>query len=261
MVTAAVSYQLISNNLTRSLNQVASTPAAKRQTDYYLANIGKVKSIDDFMANSQIYQYAMKAFGLQDMAYAKAFMRKVLEGGVAASDSFANTLTDKRYLDFATAFNFKQYNTATTSFDRTQQGTVDKYNQQLLEESAGASDEGVRLALYFSRAAPNVDTVLGLLADPALLKVTQTVLGLPAATGALNIDKQVALISKRLNIADLKDPAKLKKLITRFTAMWEVQKDPTAATSSATILLGGSTATGISSDLLASIQNLRLGGN
>jgi hypothetical protein len=43
----------------------------------------------------------VEAFGLGDMAYAKAFMRKVLAGGVKDSDSFANKLTDPRYRELA----------------------------------------------------------------------------------------------------------------------------------------------------------------
>jgi hypothetical protein len=261
VLTAAASYKMISDNLPRSLERVAAAPDVVRQTDYYLANIGKAKSIDDFLGNDRLYRYAMKAFGLEDMSYAKAFMRKVLEEGVDASDSFANSLSDKRYREFAEAFNFKSYGAATTAFDRTQQGTVDKYDRQLLEEKAGAEDEGVRLALYFSRKAPSVDSVFGLLADPALLKVTQTLAGLPSASGAMNIDKQATLISKRLDVADLKDPEKLKKLITHFTAMWEAQKDPAAAANGVSLLFGGSPRFSLSGDLLASIQNLRLGGS
>ena len=155
MLTAAASYKLISDNMTRSLKQAADAPDVKRATAYYLKNIVNVKSIDDFLGNDQVYRYAMKAFGLGDMAYAKAFMRKVLEEGVDSSTSFANTLSDKRYRDFAAAFDFKQYGSTTTAFDRTQQGTVDKYDQQLLEEQAGSKDDGVRLALYFARKAPD----------------------------------------------------------------------------------------------------------
>jgi Protein of unknown function (DUF1217) len=100
---------------------------------------------------------------------------------------------------------------------------------------------------------------LGLLADPALLKVTQTMFGFSEATGALDIDKQVAMFAKRLDVADLKDPEKLNKLITRFTSMWEVNRQPAA--SSASILIGGPITLGLNGDLLASIQNLRLGGS
>ena len=54
----------------------------KRATAYYLANIGKVKTVDDFVNNYQLFSYAMKAFGLADMTYAKGLMTKVLNGGV-----------------------------------------------------------------------------------------------------------------------------------------------------------------------------------
>ena len=260
VTTAAASYKFISENMPRALKQVTDRPDVARDTDYYLANIGKVTSIDDFIGNDRLYNFAMKAFGLSDMSYAKAFMRKVLEEGIDSPDSFANKLSDKRYLEFATAFNFKAHGSATTAFDRTQQGTVDKYDRQLLEEKVGADDEGVRLALYFARKAPEVESVYGLLADPALLKVTQTLAGLPAASGSIDIDKQAELVKKRLNVDDLKDPEKLAKLITHFTAMWEAQKDPLAATSNVSLLFGGSTSFTISGDVLASIQNLRMGG-
>jgi hypothetical protein len=259
VLTATANFRLITENITRTLERTAAKPDVERQTEYYRENIGNVKTIDDFLEDSRLFSYAMKAHGLSDMTYAKAFMRKVLEEGITKSDSFANSLVDKRYRDFAETFNFVAYGTATTSFERVQQGTVDKYMRQTLEEDAGLEDEGVRLALYFQRKAANIDNVYQLLADPALLKVTQTVLGLSAATGAMDIDKQAAMISKRLDIEDLKDTEKLGKLLNRFTGLWEAQKD-LASSNSATVLIGGGAQFGISSNLLASLQNLRLGG-
>ena len=259
MLTATANYRIVSENLPRSLDRVADKPDVSRQTEHYLKNIGNVKSVDDFMSDDRLYRYAMKAFGLEDMTYAKAFMRKVLEEGTDKKDSFANNLADRRYREFAEAFNFQRHGAATTAFGRTQQGTVDKFYRQTLEEDAGAEDEGVRLALYFARKAPNVESIFGLLADPALLKVTQTMLGISEATGALDIDKQAAMFEKRIKVEDLKDPEKLQKLITRFTSMWEMQKGQSAV-SGASILIGGPMALGLSGDLLASIQNFRLGG-
>jgi hypothetical protein len=101
----------------------------------------------------------MKAHGLGDMTYAKAFMEKVLEEGVDAI-SFANSLSDKRYAEFAKTFNFKAFGEATTSFTKTQQGVVDKYLRQTLEEQAGDENQGVRLALYFQRKAETIDELL-----------------------------------------------------------------------------------------------------
>ena len=54
-----------------------------RETKYYLENISKVKTIDEFVKDDRLFRYAMKAHGLEDMAYAKAFMVKALKEGVA----------------------------------------------------------------------------------------------------------------------------------------------------------------------------------
>jgi hypothetical protein len=92
--------------MTTSLNRVASQATTKRDIDYYNDNIGKVKTVDDLMGNYRLYNYAVKANGLDDMAYAKAFMKKVLESDLSDPDSFANSLSDQRYKDFAASFNF-----------------------------------------------------------------------------------------------------------------------------------------------------------
>lgn len=251
MSTTIGSFRQISGNLTTSLNAVAKDPQVKRETDYYLANIRNIKSVDDFMGNDRIYRYAMKAFGLEEMTYAKAFIRKALTEGIDSNDSFANRLADTRYKDLVDAFNFKRYGETTTVFTRTQQGTVDRYVRQTLEVQAGQTNDAVRLALYFQRKASTVTTPYSLLADKALLKVTQVMLGLPEASGSLAIERQADLISKKLNFEDLKDPAKLDKLLTKFAARWDMdnaQPDPVIN------LFGGGSGGGIATDLLSQLQ-------
>lgn len=258
MLSTPASYLLISSDLNRTLQQTARQPIVKRDSDYYLSKIGSMKSVEAFLGNDRVYQYAMKAFGLQEMTYAKAFMRKVLTEGVDNPGSFGNQLSDRRFREFATAFNFARYGGTATAFSRTQQGTVDRYVRQTLETNAGQSNEGVRLALYFQRTAPTVTSTLGLLADRALLKVTQVALGLPESSGVLSIDRQVDLVKKRLDVADLKDPAKLDKLLRRFTALWDLE-NPTGQSNPAPTVLVGVTTAGFNVETLSLLQNLRLG--
>lgn len=260
MVSTNLNYRLITRDLDRSLSNTARQPVVKRESEYYLANITKVKSMEDFLGNQRLYSYAMKAFGLEDMTYAKAFMRKVLTEGIDSNDSFANQLTDKRYREFAETFNFKSKGQATTAFDRTQQGTVDRYVRQTLEEDAGEQNEGVRLALYFQRKAPEITSVYSLLGDQALYKVIQTAFSIPASASTSDIDKLAAQIGKRLDIADLKDPKKLDQLLNRFTSLYELENPSFASAGNLTVQLFQSSGVSISADLLASIQKLRLGG-
>jgi hypothetical protein len=260
VLTTFVSYRMLATDMTRSLARAAESPVVERESAYYLANIEKITSIDEFMGDDRIFRFAMKAFGLSDMTYAKAFMRKALEGGITSSDSFANQLTDKRYRDFVNTFNFAEFGKDTTIFDRARQGTVDNYVRQTLEESAGDENEGVRLALYFERKAANIDDPYDILADPALLKVAQVALRIPIETGTQDIDKQAALIAARLDVEDLQDPEKLQKFLTRFTSLYDVDNSTATATSPALALFVKPTEAGVGVDLLLSLQNLKLGG-
>lgn len=259
MTTTYVSYQQISGNLATSLERVAQKPDVARETEYYLSKIADVKSIDDFMSDTRLYDYALKAHGLEDMAYAKAFIRKVLTEGIDDESAFANKLADSRYADLAKSLNFKAYDTAATSFDRAQEGVVDKYMRQTLEEDAGADNTGVRLALYFERTASTITSAMDILADDALATVVRTALQLPNEVAFTDLDKQAAYLERVLDIKDFQDPEKTGKFLERFTAMWELDNpsdnyDPLA-------VFGRSTGFGISPDLLLSINSLKLGGS
>jgi len=260
VLTASLTYRLISQNLDRTLKTTAAQPQVARETKYYLANITKVKSIDDFLGNDRLYTYAMKAAGLSDMTYAKAFMRKALKEGIDNDRSFANSLSDPRYRKFVETFNFERYGDATMAFDRTQQGTVDNYIRQTLEQDAGEQNEGARLALYFERKAPEITNLTQILGDKALLQVIHTAFQIPDLASLQDIDKQVEQLAKKLNVKDLKDPEKVKSLINRFTALWELNNGSGASGASDTATLFGQANVGISGDILSAIQNLRMGG-
>ncbi|AZO13152.1 DUF1217 domain-containing protein [Mesorhizobium sp. M3A.F.Ca.ET.174.01.1.1] len=251
------SYQLIAKDIPKAIDQVESQPAVKRETEYYLANIGNAKTIDDFVGNTRLFNYAMKAFGLEDMAYAKAFMVKALKEGVSDEDSFANKLTDKRYAEFVKAFNFAAHGETATIYTSAQQGTVDKYMRQTLEENAGETNQGVRLALYFQRKAPTITNWYDVLADTALSSVVRTALGLPDSFASADIDKQAQLFEQKLDIADFKDTDKLSKFLTRFTSLWEINNPTSTAQTSVGVLFAQPTTVGISTDLMMAMQKLK----
>lgn len=259
MLSTAASYRLLTQNIDKSLARVRAAPDVQRETDYYLATIGKVKTIEDFLANDRVFAYAMKAFGLKDMIYAKAFVKKVLTDGIDSANSFTNQLTDPRFKELATAFNFKSLGTTTTIFERTQKGVVDKYLQVQLEEQAGSSNEGVRLALYFRRKAPDITSAYSILGDSALYKVAQVALGLTASSNANSLDMQAEIIKDKIDLENLDDPAVLNKFLTRFTTLWEVKNGTAAATAPALSIIQGVQSL-TSMETLTKIQSLRFKG-
>ena len=74
MITTMTAYQMVTRNLTQSLERTAAKPTVANETAYFEKNIGKVKSLDDFMKDDRLYRYAVEAYGLGDRV-------KLLDGG------------------------------------------------------------------------------------------------------------------------------------------------------------------------------------
>ncbi|WP_245501218.1 DUF1217 domain-containing protein [Lichenibacterium minor] len=288
MISTTAAYLAVSNNLGRQQAATAAQGDVKSATNYYLANIGKVTSVSQFVNNYQLFSYAMKAFGLSDMTYAKGLMTKVLNGGVSSSTALANTLSDPRYKAFATAFNFAANGASATTTTAATTGTTAKYIEQTLEDNQAKTNQGVSNALYFSRHASSITSVYGLLADSTMLGVVETAFGISSTLGQSDIDTQAALLTKVVPIADLQDSTKVAKIIKRYTAQYDVANATTASnvlladTSDATTSIldaangvgttyaadsvlnlfdsSSSTQSGVSSSLLLSLAKLNKGG-
>lgn len=419
MTDTLTSYRLMAKDLAASLKRKAAEPAVARETAYYEAHIGKVRTVDDLFADQRLYAYAMKAYGLEDMTYAKAFMRKVVSEGAASATSFANRLADERYVAFAKAFSFAATVSATgtdaagfgragaaatisadaalpettdlsgsrearflvesridaatvasvtvtlnaatlaglardvakvtrgeiaaainaqiaatgdggmkgkvqvgigadnalffetTAFfglgedgvpggsganadvnvyaggtgrtlsirnvpltgadrvavdvgfgtglgpDAMAQVVTDAYLRQTLEADAGSADTGVRLALYFARKAPTLTSAYDILGDAALSQVANTVLGLPATSGAATSEalaRRVALIGSKIDLASFREPAKVEAFVRRFAAIWDAQNNTQSAPVLALFASGG-----IDAEMLTSLQAARVG--
>lgn len=106
MISSFQSYTFYTKDINQTLSRKAADAVISRELQYYRDTIGSITTIDEFLANDRVYAYAMKAYGLEEMAYAKAFIRKVLESDLTDTSSFANLLTDTRYKTLAAAYDF-----------------------------------------------------------------------------------------------------------------------------------------------------------
>lgn len=470
MTSTFTEYRILTSNFSKTEDRKAAESETRREIQYFQDNIGKVKTIDDFLGNSRLFTFAMKAYGLDDMISSKGFMRKVMMGEADANGRvLVNRLQDSRYQDFAAAFNFRAYgddpnqpmklddetqalidqfggikttqqkrdeydvetdnteeyirkiagyihtaddivaDSKVSAFVRTAAGlppasadddaytqarqieskfdattfqdpgqmvdvfdryraarlegrkaildpyyrtagtyaasdaevsklvdyaraklkvvnsaqdivndpvltnvvgnalnlpgdltarptdeqvklinqklnvaslrdgktlnafldkfqsvrsdaraaTVNAYIQQSIEADAGAENEGTRLALYFRRKVGSVKSAYGLLADPALAEVVRTAVGLPAESAKSSLDTQARLIERKVDLAGLRDPAKLEQFIKRFTVLWDNKTN--AAPAPALAMLTDSGGSVFDSDVLIRLQSIRTG--
>ena len=163
MVSTYLSYNLVVRDMKASMARTANDAMVKRDGEYYKANIGKVRSVDAFLKDHRLYTYAMRAYGLEDMAYAKAFMKKVLESDLGDTNSFANKLTDSRYRDFASAY---QFGTG-TKMPQTEHQTeelIDLYTDRIEQNDRAVTAE----TSYYDAMLTRVKSVDEFLANPRL---------------------------------------------------------------------------------------------
>jgi Protein of unknown function (DUF1217) len=218
-MSTLTSYLTVANNLTKWQTITSKSASVATQNSYFQKNIGSVTSASQLVNNPRLFNYAMTAFGLGNMTYAKSMMQKVLEQGTTSSTALANTLNNPQILAFAQAFDFAGKGSSLTQSQSFVTDVVNRYNENALELTQGKQNPAVELALYFQQHAPNVKDVYGILGDKNLLKVVQTTLNLSPYMSLEPIDSQYQLLSNKINVADFQDPKKLQAFVSRFCAM------------------------------------------
>jgi hypothetical protein len=200
MTSTYLSYQVLARDLPRTLKQTASQTQVARDAQYFEANIGKVKTVDEFLKNQRLYAYAMTAYGLADKIDAKAFMRKVLESDLSDTHSFAKQLVDSRFVTFARAFNFTTDGKVATNAKVVQTSIQDDDTVGLYTEHRVRSGEAAAANVqnYQDRIGA-IRTVGDFLRDDRLFSLALTAYGL---------DPDIASQTTIRNVltSDLSDP-------------------------------------------------------
>jgi hypothetical protein len=195
MLSTYTSYNLITRDLLTSLARTASDTVNAREAAYYKENIGRVSSVDEFLDDYRLFSYAMKANGLEEMTYAKAFMRKVLDSDLTDPNSFVNLLTDDRYREFATAFSFE----AATSVAQTD-AQLDAVIGLYTSTAANAGNAIKEETRYYNIVIDTVTSVDQLLNNDRMRNYVFTAFGVNESTYSRENIKKVLS-------SDVNDPA------------------------------------------------------
>jgi hypothetical protein len=157
MISSFQSYNFYTKDINQTLSRKAADPVISRELQYYRDTIGSITSIDEFMANDRVYAYAMKAYGLEEMTYAKAFIRKVLESDLTDTSSFANLLTDTRYKTLAAAYDFGSTKTSEIVQTPTQIDNLIGTYEQTIEDNDSRLKEDTAYFTAVAQTFTNVD--------------------------------------------------------------------------------------------------------
>jgi hypothetical protein len=192
------------------------------------------------------------------------FLKKAFASDLNDKKSFVNTQSDSRFAEIVSSFNFdSKGNVARLSMmgpqtrDQFRETQAD-YLQQSLEQQQGETNPGVRLALYFQRKAGEISSAYDILADKALSEVFRTTFDLPDSMAAMPIDQQAKFVDRFMKIKDLSDPAKVAKLLNRFSAMYDIKNSQSTGQGQSPLLnLFQGSSSGISDATYLAIAKLR----
>lgn len=239
---------------------------AKAQTEakYYTDAMQRIGSRDELLADRKTLDILLISKGIDPSKVTNDFLKKAFNSDPADPKSFVNTQTDKRFAQLVGTFNFDSKG----EIDRSSAGeaqnggevvaTQDLYVRQLLENQQGEENPGVRLALYFERMSDSITDPYVILGDEALKEFFRVTFSLPAEIANMDVDQQAKIVKNKLNLEDLSDPEKVKKLVQRFTIMYDLENSQNTA-SAVSILSSDGSSVGISSDTLWALSQIRMG--
>jgi hypothetical protein len=216
--------------------------AQARAADHFRANIARATTAEALVADRRLLEVALGAFGLQADLNARAFLRKVLEGGTLDPGALANRLADKRYAAFAREFGYGDLG-ARTGLPGFADRILARHEAQAFQAAVGERDNAMRLALNLGPALAelgertgNVDAQwYSVIGSAPLREVFQTAFGLPPAFGALDVDRQVAAYKRRAATlgaaapADFAEPSRQDRLLRLFFLRGEAGQGSAAA--------------------------------
>ena len=131
------------------------------------------------MGDYRLLSYALDAYGLGDQVHNTALVTKVLEAGVSNPKSLANTLSRFRTGEPSPPRMIRRQGRVLRVLGERGQDDERRLRGTAARERSGRAEcRRSARALLPARSA-NISSAYGILADPNLLEVAQTIFGLP----------------------------------------------------------------------------------
>lgn len=201
---AAAGYQQFVANEDTHIAAYAQKATVAQAVSYFESQISKVKSVTQLTQDPKLLQFITTAFGLDADAQYPAKIAAVLNSNLSDTSSYANSLIDPRYQQLAAEFNVHSNGVASFSNSTVISDVVNRYLTNSYEENiASTVNPALRDAAYFLRTIGSITSAYGILADPVLRTVVETVTGLPANIAVQPIQDQAALINSKVSLKQL----------------------------------------------------------
>lgn len=247
-----VGWKFLQRTYDSQLDNFSASQMRIRERQYFLDNIGDVKSATELVNNRRLLSVALGAFGLQDDIDSKFFVQKILQDGTKSDDALANRLADTRYQKFSEAFGFGPGELRKTSLQTNMAEVANRNNLEAFEASVGEQDGSMRIALYAQRELQDLagqsvsDDAkwFDLMGQSPLRQMFEVALGLPSSFGQINLDKQLEVFRDKLKavtgdseLTQFTNPEALEQITNRYLARAQINELSSGINSSSIALM------------------------
>ena len=228
-------WNLLQKNTAAIEKAYAASGSDASDIAYFKSVASTLTTPDALLNNYRALSFVTTAYGLGSQVDQTAILRKLMTQDPSSSSSLAQQLADNNYRNFANALS--NWNPPPFSNPQTVQATIAGYQQQSFETSIGQDNGALQEAEYFTRSISGVTQLSQIMADPALLDVVTTALGIPStAFGSLNFDQQVAILTPRVDLKQFQTSTGISNFVQKYLAMNEVNQSSSSSGSSDPIL-------------------------
>lgn len=179
--------------------------------------LGQAKDLNSALRDPRVLNVLLPAFGLSDQTGNPGLAAKALTSDPTATNGLLSNI-DSRWKNAASALGLFGKDLSALQ-DPTLDATITgNYVAVQYQKSLDAQAPGMSDAIYFIQNAQSVTNgnVYNLMGDAILRRVATTALDLPQELVIQPIQDQASVISSRLPVSRLNDPAQVYKLAQRY---------------------------------------------
>ncbi|MGB0497877.1 MAG: DUF1217 domain-containing protein [Rubricella sp.] len=241
-----------------------------RDLDAFRTRVSGIRTAADLVADPPVLRVVLGAFGLEEEAPKRAFIRQIIESDPFDRESLAGRLVDPRFARLSETLGFFPGGRPRLDSPVLIERLAEDFVTRQFEKAVGAINEPLRLAMNFrremgeiaTRAASDTSGWLQALGRPPVRAVLQRALGLPDGAMQLPLDRLTPLIADRANailgaegLRALARPEAMERFVDRYLVQADASlARPGGAAPALQILsagLGPNSAAGLFSILLS----------
>jgi len=200
----------------RGVAAALKDPQLQRTLSRFRDAVSRAGSVDEALRDPRVLAVVLPAMGLSGEEGKPALAARALASDPADRKSLVNRLGDARWKEAAASLDLFRRGLDALRDPKLQETLSKGLARSQWLQGLDRSAPGVSKAMYFLDNAAGVDDAYDVLGNAVLRSVVTGALGLPEAMAIQPVETQARAVTARLDLADLADGARARKIAERY---------------------------------------------